>query len=167
MQNLIYLILIALSAGAGWTAGNWSGKDAKAALVAAQKLGEEATAVRDRIQAEADNKLKLISAEREAEVKTLRTNFDAQTVGFNQKLAERDNRIGVLNKSASAERQTAADLKGQLASAKSPEERNVLLTRIADAEGRAKKAETESIGVDCSRREVPAYLLADLRVVAP
>ena len=93
--------------------------------------------------------------------------FDTQTVGFNQKLADRDSRIALLNKSANTERQTAADLKGQLANAKSPEERNALLTRIADAEGRAKKAETESIGVDCSRREVPAYLLADLRVVAP
>lgn len=167
MQNLIYLILIVLSAGAGWMAGNWSGKDAKAALVAAQKVGEEAVVARDRIQAEADNKLKLISAEREAEVKTLRTNFDAQTVGFNQKLADRDNRILALNKTASAERQTAADLKLQLANAKSPEERNALQARIAEAEGRARKAETESIGVDCSKREVPAYLLADLRVVAP
>jgi hypothetical protein len=166
MQNLIYLILIVLSAGAGWTAGNWSGKDAKAALVAAQKLGEEATAARDRIQAESDNKLKLISAEREAEVKTLRTNFDAQTVGFNLKLADRDKRILALNKTASSERQAAADLKVQLANAKSPEERNALLTKIAEAEGRAKKAETESIGVDCSKREVPAYLLADLRVGA-
>lgn len=167
MQNLIYLILIALSAGAGWTAGNWSGKDAKAALVAAQKLGEEATVARDRIQAESDNKLKLISAEREAEVKTLRTQFDAQTVGFNQKLVDRDNHILTLNKTASAERQTAANLKGQLATAKSPEERNALQARIAAAEGRATKAETESIGVDCSKREVPAYLLADLRVGAP
>lgn len=167
MQNLIYLILIVLSAGAGWTAGNWSGKDAKAALVAAQKLGEEATAARDRIQAEADNKLKLISAEREAEVKQLRTSFDAQTVGFNQKLAERDNRILALNKTARTERQTAQDLKLQLAGAKSPEERDALQARIAEAERRATKAETESIGVDCSKREVPAYLLADLRVGAP
>lgn len=167
MQNLIYLILIALSAGAGWTAGNWSGKDAKATLVAAQKLGEEATMARDRIQAESDNKLKLISAEREAEVKTLRSHFDAQTVGFNLKLADRDNRIVVLNKSARTERQLADDLKGQLASAKSPEERNALQARIAAAEGRATRAETESIGVDCSKREVPAYLLADLRVAAP
>ena len=167
MQNLIYLILIALSAGAGWTAGNWSGKDAKATLVAAQKLGEEAAMARDRIQAESDNKLKLISAEREAEVKTLRSHFDAQTVGFNLKLADRDNRIVVLNKSARTERQLADDLKGQLASAKSPEERNALQARIAAAEGRATRAETESIGVDCSKREVPAYLLADLRVAAP
>jgi predicted nucleic acid-binding Zn-ribbon protein len=167
MQNLIYLILIALSAGAGWTAGNWSGKDAKAALVAAQKLGEEAVAARDRIQAEADSKLKLISAEREAEVKTLRSNFETQTVGFNQKLADRDNRILALNKTASSERQAAANLKVQLANAKSPEERNALQSRIAEAEGRANKAETESIGVDCSKREVPAYLLADLRVAAP
>jgi hypothetical protein len=167
MQNLIYLILIALSAGAGWTAGNWSGKDAKATLVAAQKLGEEATVARDRIQAESDNKLKLISAEREAEVKTLRSHFDAQTVGFNLKLADRDNRIVVLNKSARTERQLADDLKGQLANAKSPEERNALQAGIAAAEGRASRAETESIGVDCSKREVPAYLLADLRVAAP
>ena len=167
MQNLIYLILIALSGGGGWMAGSWSGKDAKAALVAAQKMGAEATATRDRIQAESDHKLKLISAEREAEVTTLRTRFDSQTVGFNLKLADRDKRIAVLNKTASAERQTAADLKGQLANAKSPEERNALLTRIAEAEGRAKKAETDSIGVDCSKREVPAYLLADLRLVAP
>ena len=167
MQNLIYLILIALSASAGWTAGNWSGKDAKATLVAAQKLGEEAAMARDRIQAESDNKLKLISAEREAEVKTLRSHFDAQTVGFNLKLADRDNRIVVLNKSARTERQLADDLKGQLASAKSPEERNALQARIAAAEGRATRAETESIGVDCSKREVPAYLLADLRVAAP
>lgn len=167
MQNLIYLILIALSAGAGWTAGHWSAADDKAALVAAQNLGKEATAARDRIQAESDTKLKQISAEREAEVKTLRTSFETQTVGFNQKLADRDNRILALNKTASAERQTAAGLKVQLANAKSPEERNALLSRIAEAEGRATKAETESIGVDCSKREVPAYLLADLRVGAP
>ena len=70
-------------------------------------------------------------------------------------------------KRAIGARQTAANLKGQLANAKSPEERNALLARIAEAEGRATKAETESIGVDCSKREVPAYLLADLRVVAP
>jgi Skp family chaperone for outer membrane proteins len=167
MQNLIYLILIVLSVGAGWTAGSWSGKDDKAALVAAQKVGEEAVSARDRIQTESDHKLKQISVEREAEVKTLQDSFKAQTVGFNEKLADRDNRILALNKTASTERQTATDLKRQLANARSPEERNALQARIAEAERRASKAETESIGVDCSRREVPAYLLADLKVGAP
>lgn len=167
MQNLIYLILIVLSAGAGWLGGSWSGRDAKAALELAQKAGNELKASHDKLQAELDGRLKSLKAEHDAEVDKIRTDFASQTVVWNQTLAERDSRLRAANQTANSARQQADTLKGQLATAKSPQERQELQARLDAAQAQVAKAETESIGIDCSKRPVPAFLLAGLRLETP
>jgi len=49
MQNLIYLIIMALAGGAGWYGGSWKGRDAIQALDKAKAVGEQAIAERDKL----------------------------------------------------------------------------------------------------------------------
>lgn len=166
MQNLIYLILIVLSAGAGWFGGSWSGRDAKQALEAARKSGQAAETQRAAMQSELDNKLKAIKADHDAEIAKYDARFDAATTDWNRKLADRDNKILALNTSAKSFRQRADELTRQLGSAKTPEEVARLKAEIAALQGKAQAAEVESLGNVCSKTPVPADLLAGLRVEA-
>ena len=50
MQNLIYLIIMALAGGAGWYAGGWKGRDLQQAVDKAKAVAEEAVAARDKIE---------------------------------------------------------------------------------------------------------------------
>lgn len=167
MQNLIYLIIIALAGGAGWYAGSWSGKDAKQALEAAQKAGEEIKVSRDKIQGELDSKIKTLTTTHDTQLQQIRSKFDTESAEWKTLLASRDARIVTLNSSAKSFRQQADDLARQMGSAKSPEESNALKARIAALEGQAKSAEVEIKGVECSAQPVPNDMLAKLRGEAP
>lgn len=163
MQNLVYLIIIALAGGAGWYAGSWSGKDAKLALEAAQKAGEQIKVSRDKIQGELDTKIKALTTSHDTQVQQIRSKFDSESAEWKTLLAGRDARIVTLNSSAKTFRQQADDLTRQLGSAKSPEESNALKARIAALEGQAKTVEVEIKGVECSAQPVPRDMLAKLR----
>ena len=167
MQNLVYLIIIALAGGAGWYAGSWSGKDAKQALEAAQKAGEEIKVSRDKIQGELDNKILALTTTHDTQVQQIRSKFDSESAEWKTLLASRDARIVALNSSAKSFRQQADELTRQLGSAKSPEESYALKARIAALEGQAKLAEVEIKGVECSAQSVPNDMLAKLRGEAP
>ena len=167
MQNLVYLIIMALAGGAGWYAGSWSGKDAKQALEAAQKAGEEIKVSRDKIQGELDSKILALTTSHDTQVQQIRSKFDSESVEWKTLLASRDTRIVALNSSAKTFRQQADDLTRQLGSAKSLEESNALKARIAALEGQAKRAEVEIKGVECSAQAVPNDMLAKLRGESP
>ena len=167
MQNLIYLIIMALAGGAGWYAGSWSGRDAKSAVAAAQVAGKEIEGSREKIQTDLDSKIKTLTLAHDAELVQLQSKFDGESAGWKTTLAARDDRIKTLNGSAKTFRQQADDLSGQLAAAKSPEESKALKARIAELETKANKAEVESAGVVCSKQTVPDDMLAALRGVAP
>jgi len=163
MQNLIYLILIVLSAGAGWMAGSWSGKDAQKALDVAKQGGEKIVEKRDTLQAELDAKLKEKKAEHDAELAERDAKFAAATAEFNKKVSDRDGRIAALERSSRSYLQRAADLSARLATAK-PEEVAGLKAEIADLQAKARSDQAESRGNVCVKERVPADLLADLRV---
>lgn len=167
MQNLIYLIIMALAGGAGWYAGSWSGGNAKKTVAAAQVAGREIEGSRQQIQTDLDSKILTLTRTHDAELVQLRSKFDSDSAAWTVTLAARDERIKALNGSAKSFRQQADDLSGQLATAKSPEQSNALKSRIAELEGKAKKAEVESVGVVCSEQTVPDDMLAALRGEAP
>ena len=163
MQNLIYLILIVLSVGAGWMAGSWSGKDAQKALDVAKQGGEKIVEKRDTLQADLDAKLKQKKAEHDAELAERDAKFAAATAEFNKKVSDRDGRIAALERSSRSYLQRAADLSARLATAK-PEEVAGLKAEIADLQAKARIDQAESRGNVCVKERVPADLLADLRV---
>jgi chromosome segregation ATPase len=163
MQNLIYLILIVLSAGAGYMAGSWSGKDAQKALDVAKQGGEKIVEKRDTLQADLDAKLKEKKAEHDAELAERDAKFAAATAEFNKKVSDRDGRIAALERSSRSYLQRAADLSARLATAK-PEEVAGLKAEIADLQAKARIDQAESRGNVCVKERVPADLLADLRV---
>lgn len=163
MQNLIYLILIVLSAGAGYMAGSWSGKDAQKTLDVAKQGGEKIVEKRDTLQAELDAKLKEKKAEHDAELAERDAKFAAATAEFNKKVSDRDGRIAALERSSKGYLQRAADLSARLATAK-PEEVAGLKAEIADLQAKARSDQAESRGNACLKEKVPADLLADLRM---
>jgi hypothetical protein len=163
VQNLIYLILIVLSAGAGYMAGSWSGKDAKQALESAKVVAEKVVEKRDTFQAELDAKLKERKAEHDAELAQRDAKFAAATVEFNKKVSDREGRITALERSARGSLQRADELSARLASAK-PEEVPGLKAEIAALQAKARTEQAESRGNVCVKERVPADLLAELRV---
>lgn len=165
MQNLIYLILIVLSAGAGYMAGSWSGKDAQKALDVAKAGGEKVVEKRDSFQAELDAKLKERKAEHDAELAQRDAKFAAATIEFNKKVSDREGRIAALERSARGNLQRADELTARLATAR-PEEVAGLKAEIAALQARARTEQAESRGNVCVKEKVPADLLAELRVEA-
>lgn len=165
MQNLIYLILIVLSAGAGYMAGSWSGKDARQALELAQKGAEKIVEKRDTLQADLDAALKAKKAEHDAELAKRQASFDAATAEFNKKLADSSNKVKALQRSSNAAMQRATDLTARLATAK-PEEVASMKNEIARLLAQASSQQAEARGNVCLQEKVPVELLADLRVEA-
>ena len=90
MQNLIYLIIMALAGGAGWYAGSWSGRDAKSAVAAAQVAGKEIEGSREKIQTDLDSKIKTLTLAHDAELVQLQSKFDGESAGWKTTLAARD-----------------------------------------------------------------------------
>lgn len=163
MQNLIYLILIVLSAGAGWMAGSWSGKDAKQTLEVAKQGGEKIETKREELQAGLDDKLKALKAQHDAELAQRDAKFDAATVEFKRKVSDREAQIQALDRSSKGHLQRAAELTARLVSAK-PDEVPGLKAEIAELQARARTEQAQRAGNVCVKELVPADLLADLRV---
>ena len=165
MQNLIYLILIVLSAGAGWTAGSWSGKDAKQALAVAKQGGEKIETQRETLQLALDDKLKGLKQQHDAELEQRDAKFVVATAEFNRKVSDRDGKIATLDRSAKSHLQRAGELTARLATAK-PEELAGLKAEIADLQARARTDLAQRAGNVCVKELVPVDLLAELRVEA-
>ena len=165
MQNLIYLILIVLSAGAGWTAGSWSGKDAKQALAVAKQGGEKIETQRETLQLALDDKLKGLKQQHDAELAQRDAKFVAATAEFNRKVSDRDGKIATLDRSAKSHLQRAGELTARLVTAK-PEDLAALKAEIADLQGKARSDQAQRAGNVCVKELVPVDLLAELRVEA-
>ena len=163
MQNLIYLILIALSAGAGYMAGGWSGKQAKQDLEDAKTVAVQTVAARDKLQADLDTALKAKKAEHDAELAQRQASFDATTKEFQAKLDASPGKAKSLQQASVTTTQRADQLRDKLATAK-PDEAPSLRAEIARLEAQAKSQAAQARGNVCLKETVPAEMLAELRV---
>ncbi|MDO9285519.1 MAG: hypothetical protein Q7U26_11515 [Aquabacterium sp.] len=164
MQNLIYLIIMALAGGAGWYAGSWKGRDAIEALDKAKAVGEQAIAERDQL----DRDLKQRVARLTSEFQQGQQQRDAEHAKVKDELtgalAQRDKTIAALGRARDSSQATIRSNEARLQDATtSAEERQRLLADNARLKQEVADKETQIAGFECSKVPVPAPLLTPLQ----
>jgi chromosome segregation ATPase len=164
MQNLIYIIIMALAGGAGWYAGSWKGRDAIEALDKAKAVGEQAIAERNQL----DRDLKQSLARLTNEFQQGQQQRDAEHAKVKDELTgalvQRDKTIAALGRardsSQAAIRSNEARIQDTGISAV---ERQRLLAENARLKQEVADKETQIAGFECSKLPVPAPLLSPLQ----
>jgi small-conductance mechanosensitive channel len=164
MQNLIYLIIMALAGGAGWYAGSWKGRDAIEALDKAKAVGEQAIAERDKL----DRDLKQSLARLTSEFQQGQQQRDAEHAKVKDELtgalAQRDKTIAALGRARDSSRAAIRSNEARIQDAgTSAEERQRLLAENARLKQEVADKETQIAGFECSKVPVPAPLLSPLQ----
>lgn len=161
MQNLIYLVIMALAGGAGWWAGSWKGRDAVEAVARYQKLGEDAQAALDKAKTQLASDLAAKDAKFDAELKKLAETHAQQLQSYDAKLAGNQAEIARLNGLSKAGQTRIAELRARLATAATPKEREVIATQIQAAVVEQKAVQVEIDGRQCMAVPVPQTFLAE------
>ena len=165
MQNLIYLIIMALAGGAGWYAGSWKGRDAVEAVAKYQRLGEDAEAALKQVKTQLQTDLAAKDAKFDAELKKLNDSHSQQIQSYDAKIAGNQAEITRLGKLSATGQARIADLTRRRDAAATVEEKKKFDTQI-QAEVVAQKAvEVEIDGRKCLPVPVPLAVLADWQSV--
>lgn len=167
MQNLIYLIIMALAGGAGWWAGSWKGRDAVEAVARYQKLGEDAQAALKQAQGQLQTDLAAKDAKFDAELKKLNESHTQQLQSYDAKIAGNQAEIARLGKLSTAGQTRIAELTRQRAAATTPEQRKAIDTQLQAAVVEQKAVQVEIDGRQCLPVPVPLAVLADWKGAQP
>ena len=163
MRNLVLLIVLLLGGAAGWYAGGWSGKDARAALARAEETGKSAAAAHT---AEADAlkaKLASLGADFERDKKQLEDAHNRQRSEADALIASSQSRIADLGKARTGSQTELQRLRTELAAAKTPQDRQVIAERIVIKEVEVQRQDNQIAGETCLAAPVPERLLVTWR----
>lgn len=161
MQNLIYLIIMALAGGAGWWAGSWKGRDALEAVAQYKKLGEDAQAELVKAKGQLSTDLAAKEASFQAELKKLDDAHKQQLQSYDTKLAGNQAEIARLSRLSTAGQARIAELTKKRDAAATPEERKVIDQQIQTAVAEQKTVQVEIDGRQCMAVPVPQVFLAE------
>ena len=165
MGKLLLLIVMVLAGGAGWTVGSWSGRDALQALSKAKELGEQAQTEHDKVVKALNQRIVAMTTDFEQDKKKLDDDHAKARTEFSAALANRDQRIADLGRARSgAQSQIAALQQAATSASASPEDRARLQAEITRLQKTVADQQTLIAGLECSKVQVPAELLAPLRV---
>jgi predicted nucleic acid-binding Zn-ribbon protein len=157
------LIVAVLAGAAGWSIGSWSGRDALQALSKAKDLGEQAQTEHDKVVKALNQRIEAMSADFAQDKKKLDDDHARAKTDFNAVLANRDQRIADLGRARSGAQSQIAALQ-QAATSAPPEDRARLQAEITRLQKTVADQQTLVAGLECSKVQVPAELLAPLRV---
>ena len=164
MQNLIYLIIMALAGGAGWYGGSWKGRDAIAALDQAKAVGVRAVAERDKLQVDLQKELTRLTGEFEQGQQQRDSEHVKQATALRTALAGSDKTVADLRRLQSGKQTEIARLAAQATDqTTAPAERLRLQAEVARLQREVQDRETLIAGFECSKVAVPAELLSPLQ----
>ena len=164
MQNLIYLIIMALAGGAGWYGGSWKGRDAIAALDQAKAVGAQALAERDKLQGDLQKELTRLTGEFQQGQQLRDSEHAKQATALKTALAGSDKTIADLRRLQSGKQTEIARLAAQATDqTTAPAERLRLQAEVARLQREVQDRETLIAGFECSKVAVPAELLSPLQ----
>jgi hypothetical protein len=167
MQNLIYLIIMALAGGAGWYAGGWKGREAIEAVARYQKLGEEAQAALVQVKAQLQTDLAAKDARFDAEIQKLTATHTRQIQSYDAKIAGNAQEISRLTRLSAAGQARIAGLLKQRDAAATPEQKKLLDTQIQAEVVSQQAVAVEIDGRKCLPVPVPLAVLAEWQAVTP
>ena len=167
MQNLIYLVIMALAGGAGWYAGSWKGRDAVDALA---RIAQSTVQAKEALQA-SDAKLKTDLAAQKAQFDAERAQLDAahaqQTTSLQATIASNSQELAKLQKTSLGKQTEIARLTHERDAAKTPDEKKLLDTQLQVVVAEQKTVQVEIDGRQCLPVPVPLVVRADWRGAAP
>jgi biopolymer transport protein ExbB/TolQ len=164
MQNLIYLIIMALAGGAGWYAGSWKGRDLQQAVDKARAVAEEAVASRDKIErdlkaSQADLVAKFEQAQQARDANHAKVTDELKTA-----LANSDKTVAELKRARAGTeariRQNDALIESSTTTAA---ERARLLAENEKLRGDIARQQAQIAGFECANVPVPDKLLSPLQ----
>ena len=164
MQNLIYLIIMAVAGGAGWYAGSWKGRDAVEAVAKAKAVAEEAVAARDKIErdlkaSQADLVAKFEQAQQARDANHAKVTDELKTA-----LANSDKTVADLKRTRDGKqtqiRQNTALIDNPATSAA---ERERLLAENKRLSDEVARQQAQIAGFECANVPVPDKLLSPLQ----
>lgn len=164
MQNLIYLVIMALAGGAGWYAGSWKGRDLQQAFDKAKVVADEAVAARDKIERD----LKASQAELVARFEQAQQARDANhakvTDELKTALANSDKTVAELKRTRDG-KQTQIRQNTTLIDnpATSAAERERLLAENRRLSDEVARQQAQIAGFECAKVPVPDKLLSPLQ----
>lgn len=168
MGKLLLLVVMVLAGVTGWTVGSWSGRDARQALAKAKDLGEQAQTEHDKAVKALNQRIASMTADFERDSKKLADDHASAKAELSAALANRDQRIADLVRTRGGAQSQIAALRQAASSASvSPEERLRLQAEITRLQQQVADQQTLIAGLECSKVQVPAELLAPLRVGSP
>ena len=164
MQNLIYLIIMALAGGGGWYAGSWKGRDLQQAVDNAKAVAEQAVVARDKIErdlkaSQADLVAKFEQAQQARDANHAKVADELKTA-----LANSDKTVAELKrtrdgKQAQIQKNTALiDNKDTTAA-----ERARLQAENDQLRGEVARQQAQIAGFECAKVPVPDKLLSPLQ----
>lgn len=164
LRNLVLLIVMGLSAAAGWWGGGLSGRAAKEALAKAEALGKAATQLHaDELKA-LNQKLAGLNAEFDARQQARDEAFARQQGQMTQVLAQRDQTIAGLQRTIAGKQTQIAQNEQRITDPALPAaERQRLQAENERLQAELQAERTRVAGLECSKVAVPAELLAPLQ----
>ncbi len=164
MQNLIYLLIMALAGGAGWYGGSWRGRDAINALQQAKVVGQQAIVERDKLQAELQQTVTRLTSEFQQGQQARDAAHAQQASQLNAALASRDKKIVELGRSRDGKQADIVRIQAQInSSSTAPDERQRLQAEVNRLSQEVRDKETQIAGFECTKVAVPAELLLPLQ----
>ena len=163
MRNLVLLIVLLLGGAAGWTAGGWSGKTAKADLARAEETGKAAAAAHTAEVDALKASLAGLNADFVRDKKKLEDDHSRQSSEANALIASSQSRIAELGKARTGSQTALQSLRTALAAAKTPQEQKEITERIVVKEVEVQRQDGQIAGETCLAAPVPDRLLAAWR----
>lgn len=163
MRNLVLLIVLLLGGAAGWTAGGWSGRDARAALARAEETGKAAAAAHAAEAAALKARLASLAADFERDKSKLESDHARQSSEASALIASSQSRIAELGKARSGSQTALQSLRAELAAAKTPQDKQAITERIVIKEVEVQRQDSQIAGETCLAVPVPEHLLASWR----
>ena len=164
MQNLIYLVIMALAGGAGWYAGSWKGRDLQQAFDKAKAVAEEAVAARDKIERDLKASQADLVAKFEQAQQARDANHTKVTDELKTALANSDKTVAELKRTRDGKqtqiRQNTVLIDNPATGAA---ERERLLAENKRLSDEVARQQAQIAGFECARVPVPDKLLSPLQ----
>lgn len=167
MQNLIYLVIMALAGAGGWYAGSWKGRDAVDALARIEQSTGQAKAALVQSEAKLVADLAAQKAKFDADRSQLDEAHAKQTQSLQATIASNSQDVAKLQKTSQGRLADIARLTRERDAAKTPDDKKKLDTQLAAVVAEQKTVQVEIDGRQCLPVPVPLVVLADWRGAAP
>jgi type II secretory pathway pseudopilin PulG len=161
VRNLLLLVILLVGVAAGFFAGSWSGRSAKAALAKVEATGQALEAEHKKQVAELNARMSTLVSDYTRDKQAQDDAHANQIKAMDDILAGAKGRVATLEKTRNDSLSRIAQLKTELGGATTPQARKDIEAAIAVQEGSVKTQSVAILSQQCLETPVPADVLAN------